>query len=80
MIMSCSTIAMTAKINQKFSFAHFSDHRREGGSGEASKGGALQHGSRGRGGAKFIFKKTAISNAPLTLLCTLANGKQNDGK
>ena len=78
MIMSCSTV--TTKINHMFSFAHFLDHRREGGSGEASKGGALQHGSRGRGGPKFIFKKTAISNAPLTLLCTLANGKQNDGK
>ena len=67
---------MTTKIN------HFSDHRREGGSGEASKGGALQHGGGGRGGVRQIsfLKKTAISNAPLTLLCTLANGKQNDGK
>ena len=45
---------MTTKINHMFSFAHFLDHRREGGSGEASKGGALQHGGGGRGGVRQI--------------------------
>ena len=52
-VAQCST--MTTKINQMISFAHFSDHRREGGSGEASKGGALQHGGWGRGRANFLF-------------------------
>ena len=31
-------------------------------------------------GRNSFKKNTAISNAPLTLLCTLENGKQNDGK